>query len=130
MPCKPGVAGSIPGFSIKHYRLSLREFLSYNKHTNHKPSQPSTGFYPWKSHKKFSGVVGKLHTVKLWSLELACLEHQGSLELIRRSRQFPYTFNVKIHPRVEQQWLELKARSAGRFFMLNRYDGSNQIFFT
>ena len=56
-------------------------------------------------------------TVELWSLELACLEHQGSLELVRRSRQFPCTFSVKIHPRLEQLWLELKARSAGRFFM-------------
>ena len=35
------------------------------------------------------------------------LEHQGSLELVRRSRQFPYTFNVKIHPWLEQRWLEL-----------------------
>ena len=41
-------------------------------------------------------------TVELWSLELACLEHQGSLELVRQSRQFPYTFIVKIHPRLEQ----------------------------
>ena len=44
----------------------------------------------------------QLYTVELWSLELACLEHQGSLELVRRSRQFPYTFNVKIHPKLEQ----------------------------
>ena len=47
------------------------------------------------------------NTVELWSLELACLEHQGSLKLVRRSLQFPYTLNVKIHPRLEQQWLEL-----------------------
>ena len=46
-------------------------------------------------------------TVELWSLELACLEHQGLLELVRRSRQFPYIFNVKIHPRLEQWWLKL-----------------------
>ena len=56
-------------------------------------------------------------TVELWSLELACLEHQGLLELVRRSLQFPNTFNVKIHPRLEQRWLELKARSAGQFLM-------------
>ena len=56
------------------------------------------------------------HTVELWPLELACLEHQGSLKLVRWSWQFPYTFNVKIYPRLEQPWLELKARSAGRFF--------------
>ena len=42
------------------------------------------------------------YTVELWSLELACLEHQGSLELVCRSRQTPYTFNVKIHPWLEQ----------------------------
>ena len=60
--------------------------------------------------------VYKTCTVELWSLELACLEHQGSLELVRRSQQFPYIFNVKIHPRLEQRWLELKAWSAGRFF--------------
>ena len=41
-------------------------------------------------------------TVELWSLVLACLEHQGSLELVSWPRQFPYTFNVKIHPRLEQ----------------------------
>ena len=46
------------------------------------------------------------YTVKLWSLEPACLEHQGSLELVRRSWQFPYTFDVKIYPRLEQRWLE------------------------
>ena len=58
-----------------------------------------------------------LNTVELWSLELACLEHQGSLKLVCRSWQFPYTFNVKIHPRLEQRSLELKARSVWRFFM-------------
>ena len=52
-------------------------------------------------------------TVELWSLELACLEHQRSLELVRRSRQFPYTFNVKIHPRFEQRWLELSNSKHG-----------------
>ena len=74
-------------------------------------------------------------TVELWSLELACLEHQGSLELVRRSPQYPYTINVKIHPRVEQRWLKLsnsKHGPQGDFFMLKRYDGcydgSNQIF--
>ena len=40
--------------------------------------------------------------VELWSLELACLKHHESLELIRQSRQSPYIFNVKIHPRLEQ----------------------------
>ena len=48
-----------------------------------------------------------LNTVELWSLELACLEHQASLELVRPSRQLPYTFNVKILPRLEQRWLQL-----------------------
>ena len=60
------------------------------------------------------------NTVELWSLELACLEHQGSLELVRRSRQFPYTFNVKIRTRLEQRWLELsnsKHGPQGDFFM-------------
>ena len=53
------------------------------------------------------------YTVELWSLELACLEHQGSLELVRWSWQFPYTFNVKIHPRFEQRWLELSSSKHG-----------------
>ena len=60
------------------------------------------------------------NTVELWLLELACLKHQGSLELFRRSRQFPYSFNVKIHPRLEQRWLELsnsKYGPQGDFFM-------------
>ena len=60
------------------------------------------------------------YTVELWSLELACLEHQGSLELVRRPRQFPHTFNVQIHPRLEQRWLELsnsKHGPQGDFFM-------------
>ena len=59
-------------------------------------------------------------TVELWSLELACLEHQGSLELVCRSQQFPYTFNVKIHSWLEQRWLELsnsKHGPQGDFFM-------------
>ena len=66
-------------------------------------------------HKVKANII--VFTVELWSLDLACLEHQGSLELVRLSRQFPYTFNVRIHPRLEQRWLELKARSAGQFFM-------------
>ena len=60
------------------------------------------------------------NTVELWSLELACLEHQGSLEPVRQSLQFPYTFNVKIHPRLEQWWLELsnsKHDPQGNFLM-------------
>ena len=59
-------------------------------------------------------------TVKLWTLELACLDYQGSLNLVRRSRQFPHTFNVKIHPRLEQRWLQLsnsKHGPQGEFFM-------------
>ena len=70
----------------------------------------------WSAHE---GTI-YAYTVELWSLELACFEHQGSLELVRRSRQFPYTFNVKIHPRLEQRWLELsnsKHGPQGDFFM-------------
>ena len=54
-----------------------------------------------------------LVTVELWLLELACHERQGSLELVRRSRQFPPTFNVKIHPRLEQLWLKLSNAKHG-----------------
>ena len=60
--------------------------------------------------------IRKTSTVELWSLELACLEYQEWLELVRQSRQFSYTFNVKIHPSLEQRWLELKVRSAGQCF--------------
>ena len=52
-------------------------------------------------------------TVELWSLELACLEHHGWLELICQSRQIPCIFNVKIHPRLEQQWRELSNSKHG-----------------
>ena len=48
------------------------------------------------------------YMVELWLLELVCLKHHGSLELIRQSIQFPFIFDVKMHPRLEQQWLELK----------------------
>ena len=75
-------------------------------------------------------VYGMCSTVELWSLELACLEHQGSLELFCRSRQFHYIFNVKIHPRLEQRWLELKPHSTGRFFMLNAMMARTKYFFT
>ena len=53
MSCKPGVAGLIPGFSIKQLSVepSGVPFIKYTH--NHKPSLPSTGYYPWKSHKKF-----------------------------------------------------------------------------
>ena len=43
MPCKPDIAGQISGFSIKPLLASLRVLPSYNKHTIHKPSWPSTG---------------------------------------------------------------------------------------
>ena len=79
------------------------------------------------------GVIPKFDTVELWSLELACLEHQGSLELVRRSRQFPYTFNVKIHPRLEQLWLELsnpKQGPQGDFSCKNAMMARTKYFFT
>ena len=66
------------------------------------------------------------HTVELRSLKLACLKHHGSLELFPQSRQIPYIFNVKIHPRLEQRWLELKTRTAGQFLMYKPLAGSNQ----
>ena len=65
-------------------------------------------------------VLYKLNTVKLWLLKLTGLKHQGSVELARQSQQFPYTFNVKIQPRLEQRWLELsnsKHGPQGNFFM-------------
>ena len=74
-----------------------------------------------------------LHTVELWSLELACLEHQGSLELVRQSRQFPYTFNVKIHHSLEQRWLELstsKHGPQGDFSCKNALMARTKYFFT
>ena len=61
---------------------------------------------------KFFGQI-RVTTVELWSLELACLKHHGSLELIYQSWQIPYIFNVKIHPRVEQRWLELSYSKHG-----------------
>ena len=73
------------------------------------------------------------YTVELWSLELACLEHQGSLELVRRSRQTPYTFNVKIHPWLEQRWLELsnsKHGPQGDFSCKTAMTARTKYFFT
>ena len=73
------------------------------------------------------------YTVELWSLELACLEHQESLEHIRRSQQFPYTFNVKIHPRLEQRWLELsnsKHGPQGDFSCKNAMMARTKYYFT
>ena len=32
------------------------------------------------------------YTVELWTLELVCLEHHGSLELFLQFRQFPYMY--------------------------------------
>ena len=72
-------------------------------------------------------------TVELWSLELACLEHQGSLELVPQSRQFPHTFNVKIHPRLEQRWLDLsnsKHGPQGDFSCKNAMMARTKYFFT
>ena len=44
MPCKPGVAGLISGFSMKPLLAEP---------SGAPVPQPSTGYYPWKSHKKF-----------------------------------------------------------------------------
>ena len=77
--------------------------------------------------------IYECHTVELWSLELACLEHQGSLELVGRSRQFPYTLNVKIHPRLEQRWLELSNSTngpQGDFSCKNAMMARTKYFFT
>ena len=74
-----------------------------------------------------------IRTVELWSLELACLEHQESLELIRRSQQFPYTFNVKIHHRLEQRWLKLsnsKHCPQGDFSCTNAMMARTKYYFT
>ena len=75
---------------------------------------------PAEGHKKLefrqsqeSGALESISTVELWSLELARLEHQGSLEIVRRLLQFSYTLNVKIHPRLEQRWLELSNSKRG-----------------
>ena len=73
------------------------------------------------------------YTVKLWSLELACLEHRGSLELVRWSLQFSYTFNVKMYPRLEQRWLELsnsKRGPQGDFSCKNTMMARTKYFFT
>ena len=72
-------------------------------------------------------------TVELWSLKLACFEHQRSLELVHWSRQFRYTFYVKIYPRLEQQWLELsnsKHGPQGDFSCKNAMMAQTKYFFT
>ena len=48
----------IPGFSINPLPVSLWQIPSYNKHTKHKPSWPSTGYYPWKSHNNVFCLLG------------------------------------------------------------------------
>ena len=62
-------------------------------------------------------VFIQITTVELWSLELACLEHQGSLELVRRSPQFPYTFNVQYTPGSDSNGSNSKHGAQGDFFM-------------
>ena len=48
MPCESGVIGLIPRFSIKP--LSVEHSDSPVIKYKHKPSWPTTGYYPWKSH--------------------------------------------------------------------------------
>ena len=76
-------------------------FSLYVGSAQHLPFTPKK-YQEFQAPQKIFEILATPNTVELWSLELACLEHQGSLELVRRSRQFPYTFNVKIHPRLEQ----------------------------
>ena len=93
-----------------------------------------TVLYPNPDYNEVCYTGTALHyTVEFWSLELACLEHQGLLELVRRSRQFPYTFNVKIHPRLEHRWLELsnsKHGPQGDFSCKNTMMARTKYFFT
>ena len=67
----------------------------------------------WYGHYK------KSNTVELWSLELACLEHQGSLDLFVGPSNFPIHLLLKYTPgsNSDGSTLELKAWSSGRFFM-------------
>ena len=72
MPCKPGVADSIPGFSIKTtFCWAFRCSCHKNTHTKHKHFLPSTGFYPRKSQNKSICAVPPEHSLlaytKYWS---------------------------------------------------------------
>ena len=55
MSCKPGDAGSIPGFYIKPLSLSLLVFPSQNQHTNLKPTRLNWSI-PRKATKVFMGL--------------------------------------------------------------------------
>ena len=66
-----------------------------------------SGKHPFYSSFQNPSENSVIHYSRLLLLELACLKHQVSLELVRRSQQFAYTFNVEIHPRLEQRWLKL-----------------------
>ena len=58
---------------------------------------------------------------------------RSNLFLGPRSRQFPHTFNVKIHSRLEQRWLELsnsKHGPQGDFSCKNALMARTEYFFT
>ena len=114
--------------------LKMLSALSYNQdgHQNGRHLSVCTCEHSNLSHLSYD-FFQISYTVELWSLELACLEHLGSLELIRQSRQFPYTFNVKIHPRLEQRWLELlnsKHSPQGDFSCKNTMMARTKYYFT
>ena len=69
MPSKTGVAGSIPGFSIKPLSVSLWVLQSLNKHTNLKPTGQNW-FIPRKA------ISPKNQAAMVYGINL-CLVNQG-----------------------------------------------------
>ena len=51
--CNQGSQVQFPGLSIKKYFLWAFGCSRHIMNTYHKPSWPSSGYYPWKSHKSF-----------------------------------------------------------------------------
>ena len=60
MPCKPGVAGLNPGFSIKPFSVSLK--LTHTSETN-----PKELVNTQESHNKFFSVGDRPMSCKPWS---------------------------------------------------------------
>ena len=98
--------------------MSLREFPSYNKYTNHKPSWPSTGFYPGKSHKKF--LDGLFNYFK--KINNPPPEHDETVPVQDEVQNYPYNEAINL-PITTEEITEAVAALQNN----NKSPGSDQI---
>ena len=71
-------------------------------------------------------IALSMRTSNFMMMSVTTIQIVIEINKLDQSCQIPYIFNVKIHPRLEQRWLELKTRTAGQFFMYKRVSGLNQ----